>query len=91
MLSTRKRIVAAVAAGIAVLSLSACGADFMEEFNDAPVSSNNDKPAETYSFPDGFTNVASKCDNHGNRIFVTRIANDGRGIAVVPNDPSCNN
>jgi hypothetical protein len=85
-----KKIVAIVAGSmLAVGALSGCSS-LTEPFNDAPISSKNDKPAEVYSFPDGYNNVASKCDNHGNRIFVVRTG-DGRGVAVVPNDPSCKN
>lgn len=71
-------------AALAVVSLGAC-ANATEEFNDAPVGHKNDDPADIYSMPDGFSNVATKCIE-GNRVFSTR---NEAGIAVAPNDPTC--
>jgi hypothetical protein len=61
-----------------------------EEWNDAPVERKDDGPAIIYSFPDGFANVAGKCDGFGHRIYSTRGADSGGGKAVaVINDPTC--
>lgn len=79
----------AVAGVLGMTALTGC-AKFTEPFNDADISQKNDDPAEVYSFPDGFSNVASKCDEHGNRIFVVYHSDSPYGsVDVVPNDPSC--
>lgn len=79
---------AAVAVG-AVLALNGCG-KMTEPFKDAPRTGvTNDKPADTVTMPDGFSNVATKCD-HGNRVYVAYHGNNAyASIAVVANDPSC--
>lgn len=72
---------------IAVLVLSGCKAT--EPFKDAPVGERNVAPADTITMPDGFSNVATKCD-HGNRVYVVFKSDAAYGsVAVVPNDPSC--
>lgn len=73
-----------------VLGLSGCGvAKYTEPFQDAPRGSTNNTPADTVTFPDGFSNVATKCD-HGNRVYVA-YHNDKAyaAIAVVPNAEEC--
>lgn len=72
---------------VAVVALAGCKAT--ESFNDAPIAGKDDSPAEVFSMPDGFSNVASKCDGHGHRIFVA-FHGDGAyaGIAVI-NDEAC--
>lgn len=83
----KSKIVASViAAGIIAVG-TGCSS-MTESFNDAPISRKIDTPAEVYSMPDGFANVASKCDLHGNRIYTTRT-DGGEALAVVPADPSC--
>lgn len=82
-----RRVLAAVAA---VLVLAGCGAKANEPFKDAPRSgTSNTTPADTITMPDGFSNLATKCD-HGNRIYVA-FHGDGTGaaITVVPADPTC--
>lgn len=82
---------AAAIATTAALTLTGC-ASMTEPFNDAPIERKDDSPAEVYSMPDGFANVATKCDRHGNRIYTTRESGSGGGgkaVAVVANDPSC--
>lgn len=82
-------VVAAVLAGFALFAVSGC-AKLTEPYNDAPIKSKDDTPAEVYSFPDGFSNVASKCDKYGNRIYVIYHGDSPYGgLNVVPNDPSC--
>lgn len=72
---------------VALFVLTGCSS-LTEPWNDAPIQSKDDSPAEIYAMPDGYNNFASKCDRHGNRVYVVRTG-DGRGIAVAPNDPSC--
>lgn len=72
---------------IAVLVLTGCKAN--EPFKDAPTGARNNAPADTISMPDGFSNVATKCD-HGNRVYVIFKSDGSYGsVAVVPDDPSC--
>lgn len=75
------------AGALSLVALTGCSS-FTEPFNDAPISQKYDDPAEVYSMPDGFANVSSKCDAHGNRMYTTRT-DGGEAMAVVPNDPSC--
>lgn len=62
--------------------------------NDAPVVDGNESgdqtPAQIIAMPDGFSNVATKCDQYGNRIYTIyhRTADYG-SITVVPQDKSC--
>ena len=85
-----KRHLAAVAT-VALLALSGCG----EEAKDAPRGTEDTGPADIIQFPDGFSNVAHKCDGP-NMVY---SATNGSGtenaestraaIAIVPNDPRC--
>lgn len=78
-----------VATGLA--ALTSCGAQnkYTEPYNDSGRGQTNSTPADVLTFPDGFNNVATKCD-HGNRVYVI-YHNDGPygAVAVAPNDPSC--
>ena len=82
-----KKIAVALVAVLA-LSLSGC-AKMTEPFKDAPRGATNNEPADLVTFPDGFSNVADKCD-HGNRVYTAYHADSAyAAIAVVPNDPTC--
>lgn len=77
--------------GITILILTACSVGkTTEPFKDAPRSgTSNTEPADTITMPDGFSNVATKCD-HGNRVYVAFHGDSPyAAIAVVPNDPTC--
>ena len=89
MTSTRARRTAAAAlAVVALFGLGACG-KYTEQFKDAKRGATNDSPADTITFPDGFSNAATKCD-HGNRVYVLfHEDNEYGGIAVVPNAEDC--
>jgi len=83
-----KKITAVLVGGAVGLSLAACGTA-SETFKDADVAATNDGSAETINMPDGFSNVATKCD-HGNRVYtIYHASGDYGAIAVVPQDPSC--
>jgi hypothetical protein len=75
---------------VALLLLTGCGAQkATEPFKDAPVSQHNDDPAAILNMPDGFNNVATKCDGP-NRVYVVFHNDNPYGsVAVVPNDPRC--
>lgn len=76
--------------GVAALTLTGCGVDKAQEpFQDAPRGSTNSRPADVVEMPDGFSNVATKCD-HGNRVYVIFKSDNAYGsVAVVPQDPGC--
>lgn len=56
---------------------------------DADVADVDDSGAQVIQFPDRFSNVASKCDGYGHRIFVTTKSDSSRFMVVV-DDPTCN-
>lgn len=78
--------------GLAMLLLmSSCGSGkYTERYKDAERSGNsNSDPADTITFPDGFSNVATKCD-HGNRVYVLFHEDSPYGgLSVVPNAEGC--
>lgn len=82
-------LIPALAVGT-ILTLSASSCDKVNEpYRDAPRGASNTAPADTITFPDGFSNVASKCDGP-NRVYVIFKADFTYGsVAVVPNDPRC--
>lgn len=77
-------------AGMAVLLLTGCGAKATEPFKDSPTAGDrNEAPARVITMPDGFSNVAGKCDG-SNYVYSGYHGDDNRmSIAVVPNDPRC--
>lgn len=90
-LTRRGRGVVAALAFTATLAvgLTACTGKWSEPFQDAPRGSTNNGPADTVTFPDGFSNIATKCD-HGNRIYSAYHADSAyAAIAVVPNAKGC--
>lgn len=86
----RKALLVPVAAtGIILLSASSC-----QTRNDAPTVGGDEigdrSPAQIIAMPDGFSNVASKCDPYRNRIYTMYHGGDASGsIFVVPQDPTC--
>lgn len=80
-----------IVVGLAMLLLmSSCSGKYTERYKDAERSGNtNSDPADTITFPDGFSNVGTKCD-HGNRVYVLFHEDSAYGgIAVVPNAEGC--
>jgi hypothetical protein len=72
-----------------VIFLGGCSNKAMEPYKDAPRGANNSAPADTITFPDGFSNVSSKCDGP-NRVYVVFKGDNTYGsVAVAPNDPRC--
>ena len=84
------KLVRCAAAAVAVAALiGGCGSKAVEPFKDAPRGAVNDRPADTMTFPDGFSNVATKCDGP-NRVYVIFKSDLTYGsVAVVANDPRC--
>lgn len=83
----------ALAVAFFLLSFAAagCGSDKSQEpFKDAPRSGqNNDDPAEVINMPDGFSNLATKCDGHGHRVYVVYHGDHTYGSVTAINDPRC--
>ena len=76
-------------AACAVVALAAAGCTQKERVN-AHRSTNVDRtPAEVYAMPNFYNNVASKCDGHGHRIFVTSNKSSAPSNLIVINDASC--
>jgi hypothetical protein len=87
----KHRITAVAAAGFAIgaLTLTGCMDKATEPFKDAPRGTTNNGKADVVTMPDGFSNVATKCD-HGNRIYTAFHGDHTYGsITVVPADPTC--
>lgn len=91
MTNTPKRLRTTVlipAALTGMMLLAACG----NEGLDAPVVGGDGNvdgtPARVIAFPDDYGNVATKCDEFGNRVY---SSSNGKGasIFVVPADPTC--
>ncbi|MFB7027160.1 MULTISPECIES: hypothetical protein [unclassified Streptomyces] len=79
-----KRLAVGIGAALAALSLSSCSPD-----DTASVEQREKGSAEIYVMPEDFPAVASKCDGHGNRIFVSEDGEKaGYDIAVV-SDSKC--
>ncbi|HJS83721.1 MAG TPA: hypothetical protein VJ742_12905 [Nitrososphaera sp.] len=67
----------------------ACTDKSTEQFRDAGRGETNDQPADIITMPDGFSNLASKCDGP-NRVYVAFKADQNRAaLAVVKDDPRC--
>jgi hypothetical protein len=78
-----------LAALLVILLPTACSGKQLEQYNDAPVGVQNTGPADVINMPDGFSNVATKCD-HGNRVYVIFHNDKPYGsVAVVAKDPTC--
>jgi hypothetical protein len=76
---------------VALLLLAGCDATgkAAQPFDDAQVAGHNTGKADVINMPDGFSNVATKCD-HGNRIYVVYHGDSTYGsITVVAKDPTC--
>lgn len=89
-MNRKHRAVAAAGLAVGALLLTGCMDKYQEPYKDAPRSHvDNGAPADLVRMPDGFSNVATKCD-HGNRLY-TAYHGDNKyaAIAVVPADPSC--
>jgi hypothetical protein len=73
---------------VLVLTAGCSGYNNARGKGDAPVGSSDDTPAQILNYPDGFPNVAIKCDGHGHRVFVSTHDKTDSQPTVV-DDPSC--
>lgn len=75
-----------------LLAMVGCG--WQDEQNerrgrgDAPVGEVVDLPVDVIQMPDRFSNVATACDGHGHRVFVTTKSDQSRFLAVI-DDETC--
>lgn len=89
MTRTSKRVASAVVAALMLLGLSACTGKATEQYKDAARGTTNSAPADIITMPDGWSNVAAKCDGTS-RVYVIFHGDENYGsLAVVPNDPRC--
>ena len=73
---------------VGLFALTGC-AKANEPFKDAGTKGRNTAPAEVIEMPDGFSNVAAKCDG-ANMVYVVFHGDNKYGsLSVVPNDPRC--
>lgn len=85
----KKKIAVCVSGVVAAAALTGCSSKLTEPYKDAPRGGTNAAPADVITMPDGFSNLASKCDGP-NRIYVVFHQDAPYGaVAVVPNDPRC--
>jgi hypothetical protein len=68
--------------------LGACG-NTPERLNAHQSRDVDRTPPEIYAMPDHYNNVASKCDGHGHRIYVTSNKDQAPSNMVVIDDRSC--
>ena len=74
---------------LALVALIAGGCAQKERVNAHQSTKVDRTPADVYAMPNFFNNVASKCDGHGHRIFVTSNKSSAPSNLVVINDSSC--
>lgn len=79
---------------LAAFSLTACADQFDtfgEDLRDVRVDTRNDEPASIIQMPNGYSNVAYKCE--GTTMIYSssngKTVTAGRSIAVVPEHPDC--
>lgn len=73
-------------AGIVVAgALLAAGCSDTSPTGDGPTGAVDDSPAAVINFPNGYANVAHKCDGQGHRVYSTTR----EAPPVVIDDPSC--
>lgn len=88
-MKVRGKALLASAGLVSITLLSATGCKALEPYDDAPASSHLNGAAQVGDMPDGFSNWADKCDNHGNRVFTIFHSDSGYGSISVTRDPSC--
>lgn len=78
----------ALAALVVTLAVG-CSEKSKEPFRDSAISGRNEEPARVITFPDGFSNMAAKCDGPNMVYSPYKGDNNRTAIAVAPNDPRC--
>ena len=89
MRTALKASIAAIGIAATVAALTGCSQKSLEPYRDAPVSGHQSAPAEVIEMPDGFSNIADKCDGHGHRVYVVFHSDGSYGSVAVMADPRC--
>jgi hypothetical protein len=85
-----KRIQIGAALAVATIALTGCSHyNDVRGKGDSPVGPVDRTRAEITNFPDGFANVATKCDGHGHRLYVTTRGDQRPAQLTVLVDASC--
>lgn len=75
---------------LATIALAGCSDKAREPYRDAPrTSQSNNAPAEVITMPDGFSNVAFKCNGTDGVYSAFHGDDKYAAVSVVPNDKSC--
>ena len=82
------RLTAVALATLALASVAGCG-NTPERLNAHQQRNVDRSPPDVYAMPDHYNNVASKCDGHGHRMFVTSNKDQAPSNLVVVSDESC--
>jgi hypothetical protein len=89
-MGSKRRGVGLVIVSLLAVTLTGCSAyNNQRGRGDAPVGPVDNSGAEVVQFPDNFANVATKCDAHGHRLFVTTRGDQRPAQLDVLVDPSC--
>ena len=82
------RLMTLALAVVAVTGVVGCG-NTPERLNARQQRNVDRTPPEVYAMPDHYNNVASKCDRHGHRMYVTSNKDQAPSNLVVVSDESC--
>lgn len=82
--------------GVAALAITGallvgCGAPERQNAHQSPSGEIDRSPAQILAMPDHYNNVATKCDHHGHRVFVTSNKSSAPSNLVVVTDETCPN
>lgn len=87
-MKNRLLVLSVVCAGLALGGAIADKANEARGRGDSGISAIDDTPKEVIQMPDRFPNVATACDHHGHRIYVTTKSDQSLFLAVIA-DPAC--
>jgi hypothetical protein len=79
------------AASLAIVAglLVGCGAPERQNAHQSPSGQVDRSPAEILAMPDHYNNVASKCDHHGHRVYVTSNKDAAPSNMIIIADETC--
>ena len=76
---------------LAAVLLAGCGAPERQNAHQSPSGQIDRSPAQILAMPDHYNNVATKCDHHGHRIFITSNKDAAPSNLIVIADETCAN
>jgi hypothetical protein len=82
-----RRLTCVASTVVAAIGIVGCGTP--ERLNARQQRNVDRTPPEVYAMPDHYNNVASKCDGHGHRMYVTSNKDQAPSNLVVVTDESC--